>query len=167
MATLPSLQNLKVPGVDVKKPNLPKVPSLQNLKVPGVKVKKPNLPKTTKIDTVTGKGAPGGFKGASTKNPTKEALAVKGDISKLQAQKAGGLSQAQSQVAGAQSGAQSQVAGAQSQVAGAQSQASGLQSQATNLEEKRNLDRAIASKQTELKVANRAPNFSKGTVVTG
>jgi hypothetical protein len=140
-----------------------KVPPLQKPRTPGVKAKKPNLPKTTKIDTVSGKGAPGGFKGASTKNPTKEALAVKGDISKLQAQKAGGLSQAQGQVAGAQS----QVAGGQSQVAGAQGQVPGLQSQATNLEQKRNLDRAISSKQTELKVANRAPNFSKGTVVTG
>jgi hypothetical protein len=113
------------------------LPPLPKPRTPGVKVKKPNLPKTTKIDTVSGKGAPGGFKGASTKNPAKEADAAKGDISKLQAQ--------------------SQASGAQS----------GVQSQATNLEEKRNLDRAIASKQTELKVANRAPNFSKGTVVTG
>jgi hypothetical protein len=111
------------------------LPPLQNQRNSGVKTKKSNLPKTTKIDTVSGKGTPGGFKGSSTKNPAKESAAVRDDISKLQSQKASGLDE--------------------------------TQSNPTSLEEKRNLDRVISSKQTELKVANRAPDFSKGTVVTG
>ena len=133
------------------------VPPLRKPTVPGVKVKKPKLPKTTKIDTVTGKGAPGGFSGASTKNPAEESARLKGDISKLQSQKSGLQGQAQGQV----SGAQGQVSGAQGQ---AQSQ---LQSKASSLEEQRSIKKNIASKQTELKISNRAPNFSKGTVVTG
>jgi hypothetical protein len=93
-----------------------------------VNVSKPKLPKTTKIDTVTGKGTPGGFRGASTKNPKKESAAIQGDIGKMQ-------------------------------------QPQSLTTPPPTLEEKKNVDRALAAKQTELKVANRAPDFSRGVRV--
>lgn len=104
------------------------VPPLRKPSAAGVKVKQPKLPKTTKIDTVTGKGTPGGFSGASTKNPANESAKLKGDLTELQSRR---------------------------------------NSQTATLEEKREAQKSIASKQTELKTANRAPNFSKGTVVTG
>jgi hypothetical protein len=92
------------------------------------KVSKPKLPPTTKIDTVTGKGTPGGFKGASTKNPKKEAASIQEDIGKMQ---------------------QTQL----------------TTTPPPTLEEQKNVDRALAAKKTELKVANRAPDFSRGVRV--